>query len=174
MSEKPGISQPPFWRGLWQHASQRPWQGLLSVWLFSQFSSWISSLASRPASWPPLSVRVFSSRVFSWRISSPPASPSLQFSSPLLPAFTEVARRLTQIRGRVKKPLMFGQGEAVGHSGDEVADPPCTIGFAVCPVRRPPFGRQIVGYLLVAREQVEQDLFGIAHHPHHPRMAVHP
>src|SRR5713226_4638305 len=148
MSEKPGISHAPFWRGLWQHASPRPWQGLPLEWLFSQFFSWTFSLVFCPASLPVLLWRVSFRRVFSWRISwrisSPPASPSLKFSSPLLPAFAEVARRLTQIGGRVKKPLMFGQGEAVGHSGDEVADPPCAIGFAVSAIRRPPFGRQIV------------------------------
>ena len=36
-----------------------------------------------------------------------------------------------------------------------------------------PFGRQILRRPLIAREQVEHDLFGIAHDPHHPRMAVH-
>jgi hypothetical protein len=30
-----------------------------------------------------------------------------------------MSRRLTQIRGRVKKPLMFGQGETVGRRSDE-------------------------------------------------------
>ena len=35
-------------------------------------------------------------------------------------------------------------------------------------------GRQIAGRFLVAREQVGDDGFGLAHHPHHPRMPVHP
>ena len=40
-----------------------------------------------------------------------------------------LGRRLTQIGGRVKKPLMFGQGEAVGHPGNEIADSPGPLGF---------------------------------------------
>ena len=69
---------------------------------------------------------------------------------------------------------MFGQCEAVGHPGDEVANPPCALGFAVPAGGRQPFGRQVARDLLVAREQIEQDLLGIAHYPHHPRMPVHP
>ena len=42
-----------------------------------------------------------------------------------------IGRRLTQIRGRVKKPLMLGQGETVGHPGDEIADPAGTLALAL-------------------------------------------
>ena len=42
-------------------------------------------------------------------------------------------RRLTQIRGRVKKPLVLDQGEAVGHPGDEIADPPRALGVDFLP-----------------------------------------
>ena len=48
------------------------------------------------------------------------------------------------------------------------------LGLLSVAVGRQPFGRQVAGWLLIAREQVEQDLLGLAHHPHHPRMAVHP
>ena len=73
-----------------------------------------------------------------------------------------LGRRLTQIRGRVKKPLMFGDGEAVGHPGDEVADPSDTLGFGlvVAAIARQPLRRQIARALLIARKQVEKDLFG--------------
>src|SRR6266702_2448294 len=40
-----------------------------------------------------------------------------------------MGRRLTQIRGRVKKPLVLDQGKPVGHPGDEIADPPGARGF---------------------------------------------
>ena len=68
-------------------------------------------------------------------------------------------RRLTQIRGRVKKPLVLHQGETVGHSGNEIADParPFALTF---PLRSlDPFGRQVAGRGLVAGEQIEQDSF---------------
>ena len=47
------------------------------------------------------------------------------------------SRRLTQIRGRVKKPLMLGQREAVGHPGDEIADPPGAVGLGLGLPHRP-------------------------------------
>ena len=45
--------------------------------------------------------------------------------------FGHDGRRLTQIRGRVKKPLVLGQGEPVGHPGDEIADPAGALGLVV-------------------------------------------
>ena len=54
-----------------------------------------------------------------------------------------LGRRLTQIRGQVKKPLMFGDGETVGHPGDEVADPPDTLGFGLL-IAAP----AVIGFLL--------------------------
>src|SRR4051812_30467048 len=69
-----------------------------------------------------------------------------------------MGRRLTQIRGRVKKPLMLNQGKAVGHPGNEIADPPGPLlGIRLALGAFDPFGRQIAGRFLVAREQVEQD-----------------
>ena len=68
---------------------------------------------------------------------------------------------------------MFDKCETVGHPGDEIADPPGALGFGLGLRALQPFGRKIAGIVLIAREQIEQDLLGLAHHPHHPRMAVH-
>ena len=69
---------------------------------------------------------------------------------------------------------MFGDREAVGHPGDEIADPPRTFGLGVLAIRGPPFGGQNGRHLLIAREQVGQDLLGIVHDSHHPWMPIHP
>ena len=72
-------------------------------------------------------------------------------------------RRLTQIGGRVKKPLMLGQGETVGHAGDEIADPPGPgrLALAIRAAGRQPLGRQLGRIAMIAREQIEQDLLGL-------------
>jgi len=64
---------------------------------------------------------------------------------------------------------MLGDGKTIGHPGDEVADPPRPLGLSLAASARgrQPFRRQIGRAVLVAREQIEQDLFGIPHHPHH-------
>ena len=69
---------------------------------------------------------------------------------------------------------MLDQGETVGHSGDEIADPAGTLALAFALVALDPFGRQIAGRALVAGKQVEHDLFGVPHHPHYPLGPVHP
>ena len=44
-----------------------------------------------------------------------------------------MGRRLTQIRGQVKKPLVLGQRETIGYPGNEIADParPRALGIMV-------------------------------------------
>src|SRR6201995_1146628 len=66
---------------------------------------------------------------------------------------SDMSRRLTQFRGRVKKPLMLDQRETVGHPCDEITDPPGprALGLALGPLQ--PFRRQVRRALLVAREQ---------------------
>src|ERR1700756_2539469 len=87
--------------------------------------------------------------------------------------FSAMRRRLTQFRGRVKKPLVLGQCEAVGHAGDEIADPPRPRRFALVRRAVAPFARQVGRRLLVAREKIDHDIFGLTHDAHHAFMAVH-
>ena len=69
---------------------------------------------------------------------------------------------------------MFGQRETVGHSGDKVADPPRPFGLAFGPVfGRQPFGGHRSRIALIACKEIEYELFGIPHHPHHPFVPVH-
>src|SRR4051812_3589973 len=66
--------------------------------------------------------------------------------------FGYLGRRLTQIRGRVKKPLVLGKRKAVGHPGDEIADPPGALALRLPFGALDPFRRQVVRRLLVARK----------------------
>ena len=69
---------------------------------------------------------------------------------------------------------MFGQRETVGHPGDEVADPPRPLGLGFSNVcGRQPFGGHGGRVALIARKEIEYELFGILHHPHHPFVPVH-
>ena len=68
---------------------------------------------------------------------------------------------------------MLDQGETVGHPGDEIANPAGAFPFALAFGALDPFGRQVPRRGLVAREQVEQDPFRLAHHPHDAVVAVH-
>src|SRR5450432_2538097 len=68
--------------------------------------------------------------------------------------FSAMSRRLTQFRGRVKKPLMLDQREAVGHARDKIADPPRPRALGLVLRAFQPFGRQIGGAFLVSRKQV--------------------
>src|SRR3954467_15246406 len=86
---------------------------------------------------------------------------------------SDMGRRLTQIRGRVKKPLVLDQRKAVGHPRDEIANSSGTLGRGLAAGPFQPFRREIAGRFLVAREQVGDDLPGLPHYPHHPGMAVH-
>ena len=69
---------------------------------------------------------------------------------------------------------MFGHCEAVGHPGDEITDPSCKPGLGVLALWPPPFGGQKLRHRLTTDEQVGQDLLGIVHDSHHPRMPIHP
>ena len=68
---------------------------------------------------------------------------------------------------------MLGQRETVGHPGDEIADPPRPRGLALLRVPSSHSAGSVGGIVLIAREQIEHDLLGIAHHPHHPFVPVH-
>ncbi len=83
-------------------------------------------------------------------------------------------RRLKQIRGRVKKPVMLDHGETVGHSGDEIGDPAGAIHLPVPALEGRPFRRQVPGRLAVTREQLADNVLGVPHDPHHPGVAIHP
>jgi hypothetical protein len=69
--------------------------------------------------------------------------------------------------------LVLGQGETVGHPGDEIADPAGALGLALALGALDPFGRQVARRGLVAREQVEQDLLPPRPSPASPAVAVH-
>ena len=58
------------------------------------------------------------------------------------------SRRLTQFRGRVKKPRVLDQRVAVGHAGDEIGDAAQAAGFVPGLDGLRPFGRQVVGFAL--------------------------
>src|SRR4051812_39882080 len=69
--------------------------------------------------------------------------------------------------------LMLGQREAVGHASDEIANPPGARRLALLCGPFKPLRREVARVLLVAREEIEHDLPGISHDPHHPLVAVH-
>ena len=53
---------------------------------------------------------------------------------------------------------MLGQGETVGHSGNEIADPAGPVALVVAFRPHQPFRRQVSGRFQVFCEQVEQNL----------------
>ena len=53
------------------------------------------------------------------------------------------------------------------------ADPAGALGVGFLARGIQPFRRQIAGRFAVALEQVDHDLLGLAHHPHHPLVPVH-
>src|ERR1700756_4318307 len=67
--------------------------------------------------------------------------------------FSAMGRRLTQIGGRVKKPLVLDQRVAVGHPRDEIADPADAFGVGFLPRALQPFRRQVTGRFPVALEE---------------------
>ena len=85
-----------------------------------------------------------------------------------------VCRALTQFRGRVKEPAVFGERVAVGHAGDEIGD--AARARRCIGVRQTllPFGRQDAEIGAVAREQAADDAGGLVHDMHDTPMAIHP
>src|SRR6476659_9883767 len=119
----------------------------MSPWVASRGGSTTTREKSMPAGHWPSAAR--SAQIASTRAST---SANRCWKAEL----SDMARRLTQIRGRVKKPLVLDQGETVGHSGDEIADPAGSFPLVLVPGALDPFGRQIARRRLIAREQVEQ------------------
>src|SRR3954454_24581787 len=95
---------------------------------------------------------------------------------PATPEISVEAWLRSQVRRCIEEPLVLGQREAVGHPRDEVSDAARPVGLALSrlPAPRHPFGRQLMGRLVIAREQVEQHGFRLPHHQHDAWMAVHP
>src|SRR5262249_46235732 len=83
-------------------------------------------------------------------------------------------RRLTQFRGRVKKPRVLRQRVAVGHAGDKIGDVARARG-CIAPVDDlRPFRRHVVGLFQVAGEQRANEALGVAHDAHDAAVAIHP
>src|SRR5262245_47224608 len=83
-------------------------------------------------------------------------------------------RRLTQFRGRVKKPRVLRQRVAVGHAGDEIGDVARARG-RIAPVDDlRPFRRHVAGLFQVAGEQLAKKTLGVAHDAHDAAVAIHP
>ena len=80
--------------------------------------------------------------------------------------------RLTQIGGGVKQAAMLGEGEAVGHAGDEIRDV-APIGARVAGQRGlAPFRRQRRRVGAIALEQVSHDALGLGHDANDALMPV--
>src|SRR6516225_9865595 len=75
-------------------------------------------------------------------------------------------RRLTQFRGRVKKPRVLHQRVAVGHAGDEIGDVARARGRIAAVDDLRPFRRHVVGLFQVAGEQLAKEALGVAHDAH--------
>src|SRR5262249_998798 len=83
-------------------------------------------------------------------------------------------RRLTQFRGRVKKPGVLRQRVAVGHAGDEIGDVARARGRIAAVDDLRPFRRHVVGPIQVAGEQRANEALRVAHDAHDAIVAIHP
>ena len=91
----------------------------------------------------------------------------------LLASATERAR-LTQFRGRVKKPRMLGERIAVGHAGDEIGDAARAAGLIGIGEALAPFRRQRAGDVgCSARKSARTTSAASSMTPHDARMAIH-
>src|SRR5262249_56101154 len=84
------------------------------------------------------------------------------------------SRRLTQFRGRVKKPRVLHERVAVRHAGDEIGDVARARGRIAAVDDLGPFRRHVVGLFQVAREQRPTEPFALPHAPHDAPLAIHP
>src|SRR5262245_11234769 len=79
---------------------------------------------------------------------------------------------LPQFRRMLEQPRVLAERIAVGHAGDEIADPAqiarIVAGFSA--VR--PFRRQVAGMLGIAPEQVGQHRLRLAHDAHDAMVAI--
>src|SRR5689334_21732702 len=140
----------------------------MSPWPASRGGSTTTREKSIPAGQPPSAARPAQT---AWTRAKTAANRC--WAGALSADFSAIRRRLTQIRGRVKKPLMLDQGVAIGHPGDEIADPAGALGLGFLGRGIQPFRRKVAGRFSVALEQVDHDLLGLAHHPHHAAVPVH-
>src|SRR5262249_21899953 len=84
------------------------------------------------------------------------------------------SRRLTQFRGRVKKPRVLDERVAIGHAGDEIGDVARARGRIAAVDDLRPFRRHVVGLIPVVREQRANEALRVAHDAHDAIVAIHP
>src|SRR3954471_23014340 len=82
-------------------------------------------------------------------------------------------RRLTQFRGRVKKPGVLDQGVAVRHAGDEIGDAAHAAAAIMGVDVLRPFRRQVGRLLHIVAEQIADHVLGLRHDAHDARVPIH-